>query len=220
MTTTDTTTTRTAKTIAHPFAHLGPAPYRFVGMFRLPVLESFGMNSAGYNNALASLPRLDGGLGSCSHCSMAITYIYVVECADGTKWGVGCDCICKLGSGDAQLVREVKAKKKAVDKAARHERETANLEAGKAWLAENEAALRAIPHPFANRAAKGETYFDYARFVLMQSGTSGKLKMYKAAKKRLAEVEAEATQQEANREMEARTAECARAEAEDAMAWV
>lgn len=220
MTTTDTTTNQTtasspetSKTSAHPFAHLGPAPYRFVGMFRMPSMAAFGDNLSGYNMALSMLPKMDGGYGSCSHCSTPIANVYVIECGDKTRWGVGCDCIFKLdGVSSRTLCAEVKKAKQAEDKKTRHAKEDAKIAAGREWLAENETALRDIPHPNQYRAGKGDTYFDYVNFCVRQSGVSGEIRMIATAKKKLAEVEAE-------QEMEARADQFLRQEAETAMGW-
>lgn len=44
---------------------------------------------------------------SCDHCGTAIMNVYTIRAADGYTFKVGCDCVAK--TGDAGLIREVKA---------------------------------------------------------------------------------------------------------------
>ena len=58
----------------HPFAHLGPAPYRFVSVWVMPSKSLAGENPDAWNNALRSAPC---AVGSCHHCSAGLTDHYI-----------------------------------------------------------------------------------------------------------------------------------------------
>src|ERR1700677_1659025 len=84
----------------HPFERtLGRGPYRFVCFYDLgAVIGALNAgNVAGYNNGLAMAPKVESGLGTCSHCGHAILNIFVVQTGDGKRYGVGSDCIEKCG---------------------------------------------------------------------------------------------------------------------------
>lgn len=112
--TTQPTPTDTRPILSHPFTDsgMGRAPFRFVGTAAIPSNALAEANPTAYNNALRDLPKLENGCGSCAHCCTGIMNIYIVQNADGQRYGVGCDCIEKVG--DAKLTTAMKvAKKKA-----------------------------------------------------------------------------------------------------------
>lgn len=76
----------------HPFAHLGPGPYRFVGMGEIHFSDTFGSRYIG--------PECEAGAGTCAHCGTGIKYIYVFKTGEGRSFGVGSDCIRKLNCPD------------------------------------------------------------------------------------------------------------------------
>ncbi len=172
----------------HPFAHLGPAPYRFVAFFKMPARGLLETNPTAYNAALAEAPRMERGLGSCAHCATPIANVYVISTGDGKRWGVGCDCIMKLAPADRrerkpQIVRAAEQAKRAADRARRHDREAEKLEAADSWIREHADELRAIAHPQAWRAQKGESMLDSLEWFWAHAGTAGKLKAFSRAQR-------------------------------------
>lgn len=123
---------------AHPFEIAGMAygPYRFVGACAIPSPSLGEQNPNAYNAALAALPRdLRNGCGTCANCGRAIMNICIVVAGDGSRWGVGCDCIEK--TGDASLATPAKVATARIERnkrrvAAECRREVSRL----AWLAE------------------------------------------------------------------------------------
>lgn len=97
------------KTTAHPFelSGMGTGPYTECGFYALPSASLASQNPEAYNNALANAPRnLVGGVGTCRHCGMGISNIFIVQDAQGRKYGVGSDCVLK--TGDKALANKVK----------------------------------------------------------------------------------------------------------------
>lgn len=173
--------------LEHPFAHLGPAPYRFVGMFSIPSKSLLEANPEAYYRAIAESPLEPGrGTGACACCGTYITNIYIIECGDRSRWGVGCDCILKLAR-EPRLISAVKKAKREADAAARHAREDAKVAEAVDWFNVNETALRALPHIQPWRAAKGETLADCVSWYLKNAGVTGKLAMVKQAQKLLSD---------------------------------
>lgn len=167
----------------HPFSHLGPGPYRYGGMGIMPGQDILEKNPMAYNAAMAQLAaelRIREGLGSCAHCGRPIKFIYVVECADSSRWGVGCSCIERLSyHKDRGLVSKVKQAKAKQAKKKRLEA----VSSGESWITDNLDALRLINHPTRN----GLTMVDYLNWIWANAGTAGKTRAIKTAKKALEE---------------------------------
>lgn len=136
----------TTEVTVHKFerAGMGHAPYRFVGVFEMPSRSLAAHNPDGYNAALASMPKLETGCGTCACCGMAIMTVYIVKSADGRLWGVGCECINKtygnkndrhLSPADLELAREVDRARREHDRKVRHAREYAWRRAGREFSA-------------------------------------------------------------------------------------
>lgn len=158
--------------MSHPFEHLGPGPYRFVGTWTMPSQALLAANPSAYNNALADAPAIEAGLGSCAHCWTAITNVFIIECSNGKRYGVGCDCILKLDSADPALVRKVKAAKSEADRQKRWAKQDAKREKEAARIAvvreqvlvivgAKEDELKALPHPSISHL----TLFDYLSWM-------------------------------------------------------
>lgn len=97
----------------HPFQNtIGPGPYRFLGTYDMGAAlahqQAFGDTWAAFRDA----PRLEAGMGTCSHCGHAILNICIVRRGDGKLYGVGTDCIMKIGSGE--LVDAVKVEQRRI----------------------------------------------------------------------------------------------------------
>lgn len=167
----------------HPFSHLGPAPYRFGGMGVLPGVDLLEKNPMAYNSAMSELHRqlnVREGMGSCSHCGRPIKFVYVVVCADGSRWGVGCSCIENINPetvSDRKLVDDAKKAKAKQAKVKRHQ----TVDSGEAWITEHVEELRAVPHPKIN----GLTMVDYLNWMFERAGVVGKTRAIRLAKKAL-----------------------------------
>lgn len=171
----------------HPFNHLGPAPYKFVGRFQMPSKLLIDKNPSAYNMALSSLPKIISGYGSCAHCGTAIKNVYIIECSNSNRYGVGCDCIFKIDS-DPVLVNKVKRAKAAADKEAQKASKKTKLEDALAWFEDNRLSLARIRHPQEWLASQGKTYADYIDWCLARCSDSSKIIWIKRAMEMLKEV--------------------------------
>lgn len=109
-------------------AGLGKAPFRCVGLAKIPSPALAEANPDAYNNALRALPP-QYRCGTCSYCGQAIMNNFLIQSSDGNTFSVGCECVRK--TGDAGLENKTKALKR---KAAREERERKRQEAYEAEL--------------------------------------------------------------------------------------
>lgn len=104
----DTPITPTPPTVsAHPFAHLGPAPYTFTSA------------SSTYDRQATMTERKSSGLtysenvsGSCDHCGMCISDFYYFKAANGTVFKVGSTCYEK-GLVDESVYADARALRQA-----------------------------------------------------------------------------------------------------------
>jgi hypothetical protein len=170
----------------HPFeASLGPAPYRFAGFFDLGrCLAALNAgNVGGYNNGLNELNSmgLKSGGGTCSHCGQAILNIYVVQNSLGEKYGVGSDCIAKLGDGGRKhspdtikLLRAIRDhKREASNKRAQDRIKLSDV----AWNPGTDSAVDIkMQEIFKNE-------YSWAVFVQKNGGLSGCLKVARMVEK-------------------------------------
>jgi hypothetical protein len=171
---------------AHPFAHLGPAPYKLVGLFTLPSRSLLEANPEAYNRALREAPKVKAGIGTCAHCGTEIANVFIIQCSNGDRYGVGCDCILKV-SEEPKLISAVKRVRNEMTAKRRRANEEVKIQEGLAWFEDHKADLAKLPHPNQWRNEKGDTYADYVAWVLQQSGNAGMLRMFRTAKNRLAE---------------------------------
>lgn len=85
-------------------AGVGKAPFTVKGVAELPDPSLAEYNPAGYQNALAMLPR-GYGLGTCYVCGRPLKINFLIQDADGKKFVVGSECVKK--SGDAGMVKKM-----------------------------------------------------------------------------------------------------------------
>ena len=165
---------------AHPFSHLGPAPYEFIGS------ETKEERADKLQAQSLMIDQSDGNLcaGSCDHCGTAIFDVYRFRAADGTVFKVGSTCqekarkeVHKGARFDRALEQAATARREAA-KSKRHAREAAKLAEADTWIREHVAELDALPHP---RGWAGQTLLDQLRWTWDNAGTAGKLKAYRQA---------------------------------------
>lgn len=129
----------------HPFERsgMGTGPFRFLFAWSFPSTALAEHNPEAYSQEMASMPRgLEGGCGTCRHCGRPIRTICVVANSDGTRFGVGCECVEKTGAsslGDRVEVEMAVARRKA----ARAHREALRMARAKAWLEEHSVEVEA-----------------------------------------------------------------------------
>ncbi len=170
----------------HPFHHLGPAPYRFLGA------ETAEDREVRIRQASGALLPMDGQApnlcaGSCDHCGTAIFDVYRFEAADGTRFKVGSTCQEKAHSElghrvDTALLKGAEARRE-VARTKRHAREAAKLAEADSWIRDHQDKLRALPHPY---GFGGQSFLDSLFWTWDNAGTAGKLRAYKAATKAVA----------------------------------
>lgn len=162
----------------HPFeTTLGPGPYKFIGVVSIRVSEH-GTQLHGN----VDTKTIKSGLGTCSHCSTAIMNCFIIETANKERFGVGCDCIRKVGLPYAEMtkvevaeklherqLRKARVEKKAVDYRSRF----------KDLLVHFEEVLKSKPHPTPYHAEQGKTLFDYAQWLNDHSSDSAVPQAYK-----------------------------------------
>lgn len=121
-------------------AGLGKAPFRFIGVFKLPSKAVADHNPLAYQTQMEAIPP-GWGMGSCHYCGTGLTYNYMIESADGQKFVVGSECV--RHTGDAGLIRavEVEERRKRGEKAdakAKVLRDAAQIERDKLELEQRE----------------------------------------------------------------------------------
>jgi hypothetical protein len=108
---------------------------------------------------------------SCDYCSQAIHDAYRIRSSDGRTFKVGCECVRK--TGDAGLIRVVKAEANKQKRDRRAGRERQLIAAGFALLRQATPALAAMPHP----SIKGRTMLEYVEWMRTNAGQSGLLRV-------------------------------------------
>ena len=184
----------------HPFAHLGPGPYRLIGVQTTEDREEHNARLQAEGKPYTT--NMCGG--TCDHCGMAIWDVYIFRAANGATFKVGCDCEEKAEHTTAELARaaheagnyrahaaltkwaEVGRKARLeVARKKRHAREQRKADEARAWIAANEAALAARPHPKKWAADKGETLLDSLRWYEAKAGQAKFAQVVAAARKAL-----------------------------------
>ena len=168
----------------HPFERtLGQGPYKFVGTFDLgAVLACLNAgNIGGYNNGLAMAPKIERGLGTCSHCGKAITYICIVQIGDGKRFGVGSDCIEKvsLPQREMSMLRHAKLKheRELRQKRKAKKGDEARIEL-KQIIESHKDTMAKLPSP----SNPNRTMLDWASWCLERSNNGGVVIVLKRVK--------------------------------------
>lgn len=162
----------------HPFEKtLGQGPYKFVGYVRI-IKPSEQMPEGNYRQMTEATPiRFVRGMGTCAHCNMAIMNVFMVEIGNGDVFGVGCDCILKVGL-PAQELNKVKKAQSDLLKQQRLERKLKNMSKAQSdldeLLEEKAGAMMGMPHP----TMPGKTLYQYAVWVRDNVRNPGKTVKY------------------------------------------
>ena len=171
---------------SHPFAHLGPAPYRVIGVQTTQDREAAASHARG--QGLTYTTNMCGG--SCDHCGTAIWDVYTIEAANGCRFKVGSTCVEKAAREAADktlLTDHAKAARKAArgKRAAKADKVQAELTA---LLADESvrSVLAAIPSAEEWRAARGETLLTRCDWMAANAGATGRAATVKAIKAVLA----------------------------------
>lgn len=140
----------------HPFNRtLGPGPYKFIGVGKIQFSETFGARYIG--------PECERGAGTCAHCSTAIINIFVIETGEGRRFGVGSDCIAKVGLPEKIMttVKRAELKLAKANRDALGNKKNAELQI---LIANNQDKFKAMPHPNKYHAEHGKTYLDWLNY--------------------------------------------------------
>lgn len=151
-------------------AGLGKAPFQLVGFDRrigpIKMLDRDGMPT-GTEVGAPGQP-----MGSCDFCGMGIADCYIIQSADGKRFIVGSTCVNK--TGDAGLRRAMAPHKRRL----KQERDDARISAAVETFERPavRALLASLPHGNEYRASQGDTLADWADFIFVRGGRSGKIK--------------------------------------------
>lgn len=153
---------------AFEIAGLGKGPFKFNGV------------SQKIFKATHDSPGKPGG--SCAFCGTGITDCCHVESSDGKQFIVGSTCINKVG--DVGLRSATKKAMNKIKTEQRQIREAKKIAVGQEIIngSEFQSYFAALPHPWENRAAQGETRLDGIRQYWNMCGNSGKCKYIKTLK--------------------------------------
>lgn len=153
----------TATNLVHPFEKsLGAGPYKFVGCHTI-IKPCDAMPEGNYKQI--HLPsRFVRGNGTCAHCGHAIMNVFLVEIGNGEVYGVGCDCIEKVGLPPQEMKKVEKAAADRI-KALAKIRKVNKVESAKEEMIElfktSSDAMQNLPHP----SFQGKSLLDYAVWV-------------------------------------------------------
>lgn len=135
-------------TQAHPFeiAGMGLGPYRFGGIIEMPNLSDEGASNFANSDPYREIreAKLKAGAGTCACCGMAITVICVVIDGAGDRWGVGSDCVEKIGEPALCNAAKVAVAKRR-NRMARERNEAKRQERQRAFDAAISTDSRALP---------------------------------------------------------------------------
>lgn len=175
-------------TSAHPFAHLGPAPYTFLSLEDESARRALDIQAEatrGYSTR-SIMGAQDDDATTCDHCGTSITLAFRFRAADGTEFRTGCDCAEKALDRDedrkalagVDRARKAHNRKKAQARAAKRKAaEAVKVAEARALLDAKAEELAAQPHPYANCAARGETLRDSFERRWSMSGAKGRIKL-------------------------------------------
>lgn len=162
-------------------AGLGVGPFQFVGCY-----EDRGPKRMERDGFVYEVGSPGQPMGVCSYCGQGIALCCQIRDANGKTFIVGSDCV--RHTGDSGLIKCVDAEM------AKHRRELrhANEDKTVAWLDEQMAeqstrdVLAAMPHPmgFKDRTTGAPmTALDWAEWMRLNSGASGKVKVARFVRK-------------------------------------
>ena len=125
---------------------------------------------------------------SCDYCGTGIMETCIIRDANGHEFKVGNNCVYK--TGDRGLVDTVKRAANKLRREAKLQKDVARIDAAKELLTDLrvQAALAAMPHPFAHFAEQGKTYLDYVGWMMFNGGISGRVGVSKVIERIAKEV--------------------------------
>lgn len=157
----------------HPFSYtIGEGPYKYVGSFDLGrvIGALHSGNVAAYQNGMAAAPRLESGMGTCSHCGHAILNIQIIRRGDGKLYGVGSDCVLKVAAeGDVSAISVMERAIRDAEKKRRRDKEAAKVADLEPRFQLALSVLSKAPHPNEYFAKQGKTLADYYRYISKNS---------------------------------------------------
>lgn len=181
----------------HPFSHLGPGPYRVVGVYekRGPITLPGGL--------MIGAPGQP--MGVCDHCGTGIAEVWVVEDRNKRQFNVGCDCVRKAYAAfnddrEANGLRPMRsileetfrAKKRELDREKRDTKAKRDREYVDNAIARWSVEFKNFPHPngFTNRdTGEALTLLDYVQWMRGAVGNSGMARLAGYLRKKLEEIE-------------------------------
>lgn len=118
------------------------------------------------------LKIVERGIGSCAHCGHAIINCYIVQIADGKRFGVGSDCIEKCGLPYAELTKlqKIERERQRVQRAERKAKKgNAARESIRDLIATYSETMAKMKHP----KRDADSLLDYAKWTLERSSDGG-----------------------------------------------
>ena len=164
-------------------AGLGKAPFRFIGMYEDRGPHKF----AGPGGTTIEIGSPGQPMGVCKYCGTGIAICCKVRSADGNEFVVGSDCIAKVG--DEGMVKTIKRSPeyRAHQRRLREDLDIRKTQELRKLLAENEAALTAIPHKWTSwqGVEQVSNKFESITRAVNISGAAGRAKYLKYVKELL-----------------------------------
>lgn len=145
-------------------AGLGKAPFTFLGSEKCVYV------------ACPGAPAQPGS--SCDYCGQAITYVFNIAGADGSRFKVGCECVKK--TGDAGLKKVVAEAERARKSKERRDKNQAKVDAGYAWFETVRTLAETLPHP---KGWEGHTLASYVDWYKKNAGYTGMLESLAVARR-------------------------------------
>ncbi len=159
-----TNATATPAATVHVFAHLAPAPYRYL-RFEVRTYQ-----------ACHGAPVQVGTI--CDHCGTGIKDTFWFSGADGVEFKVGNQCVTK--SGDEGLRKVIAPEVNRIKRERKAARDGERIRLGLLLLVEHRATFDNAPHPFAGSSwAADKTLADYLFWMFENSGTAGRIRACK-----------------------------------------
>lgn len=145
--------------------------------------EKAGLGKAPF--ALVAVSN-NGPSVSCTFCGTAITQVCVIQDSNGNRFIVGNVCVSMRGG--LGLIKQVKNAMRPIRLAARHKQEAIKIKELGTLLDDPsiEARLKGRAHPAAWGQKKSLTLWDWATWMWVHAGNSGKLKTLRTIQKALA----------------------------------